>query len=199
MSQFIESIRVESGKIYLLEEHQKRVNAVFYYFAIPNAIMIDEVFKSIKFPEKGLFKLRVEYDLKGNTIVELLPYERRAIASFQLIYDNDIDYRFKYKNRIAFAEMKARADAEEIIIVQNNSITDTSFSNIIFKRNDEWFVPKTYLLNGVQRQWLLKQNKIKVMDITLNNLSDFTHFKLINAMNDMDTAITYDIQQIIRL
>lgn len=199
MSQFIESIRVESGKIHLLEEHQKRVNAVFYYFAIPNAIMIDEVFKSIKFPEKGLFKLRVEYDLKGNTIVELLPYERRAIASFQLIYDNDIDYRFKYKNRIAFAEMKARADAEEIIIVQNNSITDTSFSNIIFKRNDEWFVPKTYLLNGVQRQWLLKQNKIKVMDITLNNLSDFTHFKLINAMNDMDTAITYDIQQIIRL
>lgn len=198
MSQFIESIRVENGEIHLLEEHQKRVHNVFSYFGRSNVILIDRTIKAMNFPEKGLFKLRIEYDLEGNTTVELLPYERHIITQFQLMINNNIDYRFKYKNRTTFLEMKTQAEAEEVIIVQNNNITDTSFSNIIFKRDDLWFVPKTYLLNGVQRQWLLKQNKIKEMDITLDNLLNFTHFKLINAMNDMETAITYDIQQIIR-
>lgn len=197
MYQFIESIRIEDGEIYLLEEHQERIKAAFFHFGKSNYVSIRQVMRSIKIPRQGLFKLRIEYDLDANFTTEILPYERHYIKSFQCITNNDLDYPFKYKNRTVFSEMKAQAMAEEIIIIQRDCITDTSFSNIIFKKNNEWLVPKTYLLNGVQRQWLLKQKKIKEWDITLQNISDFTHFKLINAMNDLQNAITYDIQKII--
>lgn len=196
MFQFIESIKVDDGQIHLPEEHQKRIDKVFINFGKANPLSIQEVVKEINFPQKGLFKLRIEYDLESRFIVELLPYNRRRIQKFQMVTHDDLDYRFKYKNRKIFDEIKAHSSAEEIIIIQKRSITDTSFSNIVFRRNHEWWTPKTYLLNGVQRQWLLNNNKIKECDITLDNLSDFTHFKLINAMNNLEEAITYHTESI---
>lgn len=95
--------------------------------------------------------------------------------------------------------MKEKARTEEIIVVKNNHITDTSFSNILFLKGKTWFTPSTYLLNGVQRQHLLKNKKIKETDITLQNISEFSHFQLINAMNDFDDMFVYPIEKITNL
>jgi 4-amino-4-deoxychorismate lyase len=92
-----------------------------------------------------------------------------------------------------------KAKAEEIIIVRNNHITDTSFSNLLFLKGKEWFTPTTYLLNGVQRQHLLKNKKIKETEITLQNIKQFTHFQIINALNDFDDMFIYPIDRIVNL
>lgn len=42
--------------------------------------------------------------------------------------------------------------------------------------------PETFLLNGVMRQHLIKTNKIKPLEIGLENLKEFSHFQMINAM-----------------
>ena len=92
--------------------------------------------------------------------------------------------------------MKQKSKADEIIIVKNNHLTDTSYSNVLFKKRKEWFTPKTYLLNGVQRQNLLKNKKIKEAEITLQNLKEYSHFQIINAMNDFDDMFVYPISKI---
>lgn len=197
MCQFIESIRVENGVIFLLEEHQRRVNETFQYFGKQeNTIKLNKIFEKEKFEKNGIFKFRIEYDLEGNFITENSPYMRAEIKEFQLIINDNVDYSFKYKNREVLEEMKRKSEGREIIIIKNQCVTDTSFSNIVFFKNGQWFVPSTYLLNGVQRQFLLKNNKVKEIEIGLDNIFQFTHFKLINAMNDLENSYTYPIEKI---
>lgn len=197
MCQFIESIRVENGVIFLLEEHQRRVNGTFQCFdKQENTIKLNKIFEKENFEKNGIFKFRIEYDLEGNFITENSPYMRAEIKEFQLIINDNVDYSFKYKNREVLEEMKRKSEGREIIIIKNQCVTDTSFSNIVFFKNGQWFASSTYLLNGVQRQFLLKNNKIKEIEIGLDNISQFTHFKLINAMNDLENSYTYPIEKI---
>ncbi len=46
--------------------------------------------------------------------------------------NNTYDYSFKFEDRKEFENMKTKAKSEEIIIVKNNHITDTSYTNLLF-------------------------------------------------------------------
>ncbi|OCA68418.1 aminodeoxychorismate lyase [Chryseobacterium artocarpi] len=199
MSQFIESIKVEDQEIFLLDLHQKRINQTFSHFGKEDSIDLATIFKNLQHDEDGLFKLRIAYDLDKRIRTQMIPYAIPEIQDFQLVENNSFDYSFKFEDRKELDKMKMKAKAEEIIIVKNNHITDTSFSNLLFLKGKEWFTPTTYLLNGVQRQHLLKQKKIKEAEITLQNIKQFTHFQIINAMNDFDDMFIYPISRIMNL
>ncbi|MGL6127368.1 aminotransferase class IV [Chryseobacterium artocarpi] len=199
MSQFIESIKVEDQEIFLLDLHQKRINQTFSHFGKEDSIDLAKIFKNLQHDEDGLFKLRIAYDLDKRIRTQMIPYAIPEIQDFQLVENNSFDYSFKFEDRKELDKMKMKAKAEEIIIVKNNHITDTSFSNLLFLKGKEWFTPTTYLLNGVQRQHLLKQKKIKEAEITLQNIKQFTHFQIINAMNDFDDMFIYPISRIMNL
>lgn len=49
------------------------------------------------------------------------------------------------------------------------------------------------------RQHLLAKKKIKEADISLDNIKEFSHFQLINALNDFDDMFIYPIEKIINL
>ncbi|PQA90094.1 aminodeoxychorismate lyase [Chryseobacterium shigense] len=196
MSQFIESIKVEDQDIFLLELHQKRVNQTFAHFGKEGSIDLGKIFKNLEHDEDGLFKLRLSYDLDKRIRTQMIPYAIPEIQSFQLVENNSFDYSFKFEDRKELEKMKMKSKAEEIIIIKNNHITDTSFSNILFLKGKDWFTPTTYLLNGVQRQNLLKHKKIKETEVTLQNIKQFSHFQLINALNDFDDMFIYPIDKI---
>lgn len=199
MSQFIESIKVEDQEVFLLELHQKRINQTFSHFGKEGSIDLKKIYEHLEHDEDGLFKLRLVYDLDKKVRTQMIPYAIPEIVDFQLIENNSFDYSFKFEDRKELDKMKMKAKTEEIIIVKNNHITDTSFSNLLFLKGKEWFTPSTYLLNGVQRQNLLKQKKIKEAEITLQNIKQFSHFQLINALNDFDDMFIYPIDRIINL
>lgn len=199
MSQFIESIKVEDQELFLLEFHQKRVNDTFAHFGKEGSIDLEKIFKNLNHDEDGLYKLRLTYDLDKKFRTMMIPYAIPEIQDFRLVENNIYDYSFKFEDRKELEKMKAKSKAEEIIIVKNNHITDTSFSNILFQKGKEWFTPKTYLLNGVQRQNLLKKKKIKEAEITLQNIKEFSNFQLINALNDFDDMFIYPISKITNL
>ena len=196
MSQFIESIKVEDQKIFLLELHQKRVNETFSHFGKEGSIDLQKIFKNLEVDENGLYKLKIVYDLNKNFRTQLIPYAISEVDDFQLVENNTYDYSFKFEDRKEFEKMKTKCRAEEIIIVKNNHITDTSFSNLLFLKGKEWFTPTTYLLNGVQRQHLLQNKKIKEAEITPQNLKEYSHFQIINALNDFDDMFVYPIEKI---
>lgn len=199
MSQFIESIKVEDQEVSLLELHQKRINQTFSHFGKEGSIDLKKIYEHLEHDEDGLFKLRLVYDLDKKVRTQMIPYAIPEIADFQLVENNSFDYSFKFEDRKELDKMKMKAKTEEIIIVKNNHITDTSFSNLLFLKGKDWFTPSTYLLNGVQRQNLLKQKKIKETEITLQNIKQFSHFQLINALNDFDDMFIYPIDRIINL
>ena len=199
MSQFIESIKVEDQKAFLMEFHQKRVNDTFAHFGAQGSIDLEKIFKSLEHDEDGLYKLRIVYDLNRNFKHQMIPYAIPEIENFQLVENNSYDYSFKFEERKEFEKMKTKAKTEEIIIVKNNHITDTSYTNILFLKGETWYTPTTYLLNGVMRQHLLKEKKIKEAEITLQNIREFSHFQLINSMNDFDDMFIYPIERIVNL
>ena len=199
MSRFIESIKIEDQKAFLLDLHQKRVNQTFAHFGKEGSIDLAKIFKNLEHDEDGLYKLRIVYDLDKKFTTQLIPYAIPEIENFQLVENNSYDYSFKFEDRKEFERMKTKAKTEEIIVVKNNHITDTSYSNILFLKGKEWFTPTTYLLNGVMRQHLLHEKKIKEIEITLQNIKEFSHFQLINAMNDFDDMFIYPIERIVNL
>lgn len=182
-----------------MELHQKRVDQTFAHFGKEGSIDLAKIFKHLEHDENGLFKLRIAYDLEKRIRTQMIPYAIPEIVDFQLVENNSFDYSFKFEDRKELEKMKMKSKAEEIIIVKNNHITDTSFSNLLFLKGKEWFTPNSYLLNGVQRQQLLKQKKIKEAEITMQNIKQFSHFQLINAMNDFDDMFIYPIDRIINL
>lgn len=199
MSRFIESIKIEDQKAFLLDLHQKRVNQTFAHFDKEGSIDLAKIFKNLEHDEDGLYKLRIVYDLDKKFTTQLIPYAIPEIENFQLVENNSYDYSFKFEDRKEFERMKTKAKTEEIIVVKNNHITDTSYTNILFLKGKEWFTPTTYLLNGVMRQHLLHEKKIKETEITLQNIKEFSHFQLINAMNDFDDMFIYPIERIVNL
>ena len=200
MSRFIESIKVEDQKIFLKELHQKRMNDTFSHFGKECKIDIYSLFLNLEHDEDGLYKFRIEYDLDNNNFkTQIIPYAISKLSNFELVIDNEIDYSFKSVDRTQLQKLKDKSHADEVIIVKNNQITDTSYSNLLFLKDKTWFTPKSYLLNGVMRQNLLQSKEIKEAEITLENIKEFTHFQLINALNDFDDMFIYPIEKIINL
>ncbi|GGP03825.1 4-amino-4-deoxychorismate lyase [Cloacibacterium rupense] len=199
MSRFIESIKIEDQEVFLLNLHQKRVNDTFAHFGVQGSIDLEKIVKDLEIDEDGFFKLRIVYDLNKNYKTQLIPYAIAEINNFQLVENNTYDYAFKFEDRKEFERMKTKAKTEEIIIVKNNCITDTSYTNLLFLKGETWYTPTTYLLNGVMRQHLLATKKIKETEITLQNIKEFSHFQMINSMNDFDDMFIYPIQRIVNL
>lgn len=131
---------------------------------------------------EGTWKGRLTYD---DTIkkVEFEPYVPRLVKTLRLVKHDTIDYRFKYQNRQAINELYAqRGDADDVLIVKNKLLTDTSYANIAFWDGTRWLTPTSPLLEGTKRAQLLQEGKIQAMPLRPSDVSQFAYACLINAM-----------------
>lgn len=171
MSRLIETIRISDGKPQNLEYHSRRMRNLY-----------SENIQGIEFPSQGVHKLRIVYDQDHFTYT-ITPYTIRPVRSLKLVFDNNIVYDQKFEDRSAIDTLLTlKEDCDDILIIKNGLVTDVSYANIIFKRDNEWYTPDSFLLNGTMRQNLLDTRRIKEYRINVDNLKDFTHFRLINAM-----------------
>lgn len=192
--EFIESICVENGEIKLLQYHQNRVNKTFEtFFYNKTPFRLDEVLSKLEITQAGKVKIRIEYDKSINKI-EYADYVAQSHPKFFLCEVTKFDYSFKFKKRDFFNQFRGI----QPIFVQNNSITDCSYANLIFYKKGKWYTPDTYLLNGVKRQYLLYQSHIQEARITLENIFEFEKIGLINAMLDIGDNV-YPIDLLSRI
>lgn len=106
-------------------------------------------------------KCRVIY---GREIEEITytSYQIRPVHSLQIVYSDDIDYTYKSTDRSVINELFARRqEQDDILIVKNGLLTDTSIGNIALFDGNEWYTPKQPLLKGTRRASLLAMNLIK--------------------------------------
>jgi len=131
--------------------------------------------------------------------IEFKPYQPRPIKTLKLVKDNEIDYSFKYADRENINLLyERRGNYDDILIVKNNLVTDTSYCNIIFFDGNKWLTPEFPLLKGTKRQQPLDGGKISVAKIIVESLRSFHEFMLINAMLDFDENRSLSIHGIER-
>jgi 4-amino-4-deoxychorismate lyase len=176
--------------------------------------------------KKGIFKCRVVYSNKIESIEILpyikKNIRRLKLVESNIDYSLKFENRdsinnlfnglkfFKDKNHLnSFTNLSANLpfkahrnsfDSDysdfDILIVKKGLITDTSYSNIILYDGKEWITPKSFLLNGVKRRYLLNNGIIREMNICLDDLKNFKKLSLINAMLE-PRDIEIDIDNII--
>lgn len=198
MSLLLESIQILDGIPQRLNYHNDRLNRSRNLLMCSHTDIYLEDY--LKIPQEFMqaqVKCRILY---GQDIddIEFAPYQPKRFTKF-ILQDTQIDYPLKLINRSAFQVLKDKLlPTEEIIFVKNGFITDTSFSNLVFKHNNgNWYTPEYPLLEGTQREYLLDEGIIEEVQIRPKDLKNYSHFKLINAMLNFDNFNEkYTISQI---
>jgi 4-amino-4-deoxychorismate lyase len=178
--ELIETVKIEDGQIFNIEWHDLRLNqSRKELFGVDKPINLQDY---IKPPiEKGVFRCRILYN-KEILSIEYIPYQTRKFKKFKIV-QSDIDYRYKYANRVPLEKLKAEAfPYDEIIIERDGLLTDTTIANIAFYDGESWLTPKKPLLKGTMRENLLNNNRLIEKDIKSEKLKHFSHFALMNAM-----------------
>ena len=199
MCLLLETIKIAENYLINLEYHQQRVNRSIRDLFNKNArINLNEKIKVPGFLGKGLYKCRVIYNLEIKK-VEFLHYKQPEIITLKLVSCNDLDYYYKFKNRQAITELlELKGRCDDILILRNDLVTDTSFCNIIFCDGNNWITPSNPLLKGTQREYLLEKGMVSEAILKSSDIYYFNSFKLINAMIDFETSQTLPITNIFR-
>lgn len=210
MSQLLETIRIEDGKFSLLAYHQQRMNhSRKELFGCKNEIDLVKILQAwtleaenapppfrASSPEKSLFKCRIIYSEYVENI-EFTPYQLPGIRSLKIVIDNQINYSYKFNNRTRINKLfEKRENCDDILIVKNGLITDTSFANILFYNGKKWLTPAHPLLKGTRRVYLLDKELIETANIRLEDLKYFEKARLINAMMKFEDNLDISILNI---
>jgi len=185
---FFETIKCDEDEIFHLDYHKQRVSRT-----IGKNIDLNEY---IYPPSIELLRCKVIYNQNDIVDIEYHPYKQRDIKSFKIVYDEEIDYKYKAVNRENIDKLFNQKDkADDIIIFQNGYITDTSIANIAIYLDGIWTTPKNPLLNGTTKQRLLDDGFLKEANITLEQLLKAEQFAIMNAMIDFNIIKDFKIYQ----
>ena len=196
MSQFpvFETIAILDGIPQNLAFHQARMdNAIEKLFKQTSVFNLAEIIQVPERYQNGLIKCRIAYNQQDFNII-FSAYQRREIRNYQCVYLDNLDYTLKYTNRTIFEDINMIKD--EAIIIQNGKVTDCRVGNLLFLKNNIWYSPKDYLLKGTQLSYLLSQNKIKLVEIKIEDLHQYEKIMMINAMNPFDESRAISTQHI---
>lgn len=167
---YIETIKVVDGVMQNIDYHIRRMgcNLPLEY----------------DFP-MGVIKYRIVYDTE---IVqrECIPYSLPTIKSLQPVVCNEIIYDKKLEDRSIFHSlMLQKGDCDDVMILKNGMITDSSFCNLVLEDESGLYTPRQPLLKGIKRQYLLDKGIIKEREIKYSTLKCYKKIYLINAMIEL--------------
>ena len=193
-----ESICLIDGKIKNAQFHADRFQRSYrkFFWQSPEF----ELLSDIEIPKEfchGKVKLRIGYN-RFEKKYGFERYQNREIKTLKLIVHNTIDYDLKFENREQLNQLfRLKKNCDDILIIKNGNITDSSYANIIFWDGSNWYTPSTFLLEGTKRSYLLDNGSIKEVNIQKSDLKTFQGFQLINALLDFDPNFYIPIGNII--
>jgi para-aminobenzoate synthetase/4-amino-4-deoxychorismate lyase len=172
--QLFESILLENGEYFLLEEHLERLKNSAEYFGFD--FSIDEVHLPI---EEGSFKMKLTLWKDGRMETRMTRIEKtiRAVRLAEEPVDSS--------DRFLFHKTTRRRGGDDVIYWnERGEVTESSIANIVVAIDGELFTPPVEcgLLPGVFRAHLLSQGKIKERVITIEEFKNAKEFFLINSV-----------------
>lgn len=192
---FLETICIVNGKVQNEQAHAERIQqtAAYHRFTAPP---LPDMGKMIP---KELIEGKVKCRIIYHTTIERISfeiYQPKQIRTLKLV-EGSPDYAYKFADRTVLLELlKEKGDCDEILIIRNGLITDTSYSNVVLSKGDCFYTPRTFLLNGTKRQQLLLTGRISERDISADSLGDYDRIYLINAMLDIEDEVSLPLSSI---
>jgi 4-amino-4-deoxychorismate lyase len=189
MCQLFETIKIADGKPRNLALHDERMNRSRRELFGSNDLL--RLSGHIRVPDsakKGITRCRVIYSNAIHSI-EFSPYDPADIKTLKIIDAGSVVYNHKYLDRNKITALIDKSAADDILMIKNGYVTDASFANIVFSDGERWITPDTPLLPGTMREFLLRNDVIKMDRITIKDLTLFTYFRLINAMLGFDAPL----------
>lgn len=183
---YFETIKCDDFEIFNLEYHNKRV---------ANTIGLNINLQEYIYPpsEENL-RCKITYNDYEVLNVEYLPYTKREINSFKLVFNDEISYSKKYLDRKNIDELFLKKEnADEIIIIRNGVVTDTSIANIAIFYENIWITSKDCLLNGTTKARLIEEKLLIEKNITVDMLKNASKIALMNAMIGFDIKENYTL------
>ncbi|MBP1663876.1 MAG: hypothetical protein H6Q19_1016 [Bacteroidetes bacterium] len=190
MYRFIESIKLLNGEFYRLKLHQQRMDKVFdiFYPDLLKVYLYNSLI-SLNFPKDGFYKCRIVFDSKIQNI-EFSPYQLPQIRTLKVVEISIPSTIYKSADRKEINEIYAqREKCDDVLLVKNNLVTDSSYCNTAFFDGKTWFTPKKPLIYGIQREELLKNKKIFEKDIEIKSVFSYQSICLFNAMIEFGEII----------
>jgi len=185
-----ETIKIQNRQLQNIAWHNRRFNQTRVdLFGIKEPLLLENLIQIPNDLDVGVFKCRVIYS-KEIEKIEFEKYTPRKVQSLKIVECDDIEYSYKYYDRTKLNELFLKKEnCDDILIVKNGLLTDTSFANIVFWDEDKWITPSKPLLQGTARSRLLKTRKIFESEITIVDIRKFKKARIINAMNDLNESI----------
>lgn len=177
MVRFLETVCAKEGVVASLPYHQKRVDATLQAHGRYDSIDLQSILRP---PKRGVWRCRILYDASLRCTLSYHPYTVTIPTVITPVFDDNIDYRYKYADRSAIERLKN--GFEEILIVKNGFVTDTSVANIAFYDGTRWLTPDTPLLQGTMRAQLLEKRALHVSAIRFDRIRRYKKIALLNAM-----------------
>jgi 4-amino-4-deoxychorismate lyase len=187
MCRLLETIKIKNGKLHNINLHNERLNRSRQeLFGINDKIDLENEIHLQENTLNGISKCRIVYS-KFIEEIDIIPYQFRKIGSLKIVENNEIKYTYKYYDRYFINQLYAlREKCDDILIINNGRVTDTSYCNIVFSDGKKLLTSFMPLLKGIKREQLLNEGIIIEEDIKRKDIHLFKKVFLINAMIDLD-------------
>ena len=198
MCLFIETICYKQGQFQRIELHNERFNRTRQqFFGLQIPLLHLELLLSVPLDLKDkTVKCTVTY---GTDIVRIdySLYQIRPVNSLQMVVDDTIDYAFKYADRTKLNSLfNLKHQSDDILIIKNGFITDTSYANIVFKKEDKWYSPSNSLLKGTRIDSYISDGIVAPALFHPSDLPFYSEARIVNSMISIENSPVIPIENI---
>ncbi|NSL52500.1 aminodeoxychorismate synthase component I [Calidifontibacillus erzurumensis] len=192
--QLLESLLLQDGKLFLLNEHLNRLQNSAHYFGYPfNKEEVQYALNNLaKQHDHGEFKVRFLLSNRGEIMVESQPIMKLEAPLKVVLADEPIEINnpflyHKTTNRDVYTyfQKKKSPDAFDILLWnKHGEITEFTNGNIVLEIDGICLTPpvKSGLLAGTFREALLKNGEIQEKRLTLDDLKKCSKIWFINSV-----------------
>lgn len=184
MQPLLETFCLEDGELLHLKYHEDRIRWSTGQ-KIDISLFAQTIYSNESYDQAKQGKWRVSATYTTSTIhsIRFVSYRIPEIVALQPITIEENFYSHKWADRSMFESIKKDLPhGIEPLFILDGLVTDTSFTNIIAEKEGQLFTPKSYLLRGTKRSYLLEKGVLQKQAITLEELRNYDTIHLINAM-----------------
>ncbi|HKG47641.1 MAG TPA: aminodeoxychorismate synthase component I [Pyrinomonadaceae bacterium] len=179
--QLFESILLEDGEYFLLEDHVARLNESAEYFGFSGTRIDADLERIAVENPKGSLKVRLTLWKDGRIETHVIPVELLGDLTCVVLATEPVDS----SDPFLFHKTTRRRGGDNVIFWnERGEVTESSIANVVVPIGGELFTPPIAcgLLAGTFRNHLLAQGKIKERVITLQELAGIKELFLINSI-----------------
>lgn len=192
--ELLESLLLDNGNYFLLDEHLKRLKNSAQYFGFK--FDVDDVMNMLhefaNVHHQGMFKVRLlltklgEITIEGNQISQMGTLVTVMIAE-EPISKNNLFLYHKTTNREVytyFQNKKPKTIFDVLLWNESREITEFTNGNIVLEIDGQKWTPPvdSGLLAGTFREFLLKKGEIQEKTLTISDLKKATKIWCINSV-----------------